>query len=114
MSELVAQYLQDADHAALAVRGETPQRRTSDRDRIRTEGERLGHVGPAPDPTVEEHGNPPVDSLDDPRQLLDRRGRGVELAPAVVGDDERIDAAVDGQPGVLGMQDALDAGSAGR
>ena len=42
------------------------------------------------------------------RQRLDRRGRAVDLAAAVVGDDDPVDALVDRAAGVVGVQDALE------
>ena len=76
--------------------------------RLRAEGERRGHVGAAPDAAVEQHLQPVADRVDDVGQRLDRRHRSVELAAAVVRDDDPGGAVLGGQDGVLGVEDALD------
>ena len=48
-----------------------------------------------------------ADGLDDARQGVERGDRAVELAAAVVRDDHGRGAVVDGLPGVVGVQDAL-------
>ena len=66
------------------------RRRQQDRTRavraleLRAERERLQHVGPAPDATVDEHIQLVAGSLRDRRQRVGAGRRRIELAPAVV------------------------------
>ena len=48
-----------------------------------------------------------ADLLRDRRQDVDRRRQGVDLAPAVVGDMETVDAERNGAFGVCGMKHAI-------
>ena len=75
--------------ARLAVDGEAPERRAAGEHRARAERERLDDVGAAADAAVEEHLDPAVDRVDHLRQRVERRRDAVELAAAVVRDDER-------------------------
>ena len=49
-----------------------------------------------------------ADRVDDRRQRVELGRRAVELPAAMVGDDEAVDAALDGQPGLVRMQHALE------
>ena len=49
-----------------------------------------------------------ADRIDDRRQRRDRRRRAVELAAAVIGDDERRGAGLGGDARILDVEDALE------
>ena len=66
--------------------------RAADHHGPRPEGQRVHHVGTAPDPAVEQDLDAVADGVGDFRQSLDGGGRPVELAAAVVGDDQAVDA----------------------
>ena len=87
--DLGPQQLEHPRGALLAVDREPPERRPADEHGARAERERLDDVGAAPDAAVDEHLDPPVDRLDDLGQRVDRRRDAVELAAAVVRDDDR-------------------------
>ena len=55
---------------------------------------------PPPDAAVGQDRHAAVDRLQDLRQDLDRRRHRVELASAVVGDDQAVDALLRGAPGI--------------
>ena len=67
----------------------------------------LEHVGAAPDAAVDKDGHLVTHSLDDVREHLDRTGRVVQLAAAVIAQHQAIDARFDRQLRVGGRQDAL-------
>src|SRR5882724_10420681 len=52
-------------------------------------------------------GIPPPTALDDLREGVDRRAARVAEAAAMVRDDDRVDAGLAGQHGILVRQDAL-------
>ena len=68
----------------------------------------LTHVGAAHHAAVDDQLDAPADGVDDLAQAVERRRRMVEVAPAVVGDVDRVDAVLDGELGVLRGLDALD------
>ena len=59
---------------------------------VSAEADRLEHVLTGADAAVEMHLDVAADRIDDLRQGADRRTRAVELAPAVIGDDDRVGA----------------------
>ena len=65
-------------------------------------------VRPPPQPAVDQDRAPAVDGLDDLGQGVGGRGNAVELATAVVGDDDAGGAVLDGERRVLGREHALD------
>ena len=75
--------------ARLAVDGEPPERRAAGEHGARAERERLDDVGAAADAAVDQHLDAAVDRLDHLGQRVDRRRDAVELAAAVVRDDDR-------------------------
>src|SRR5438034_8422478 len=89
--ELQTEDLEDPPDAVLAVDSEAPEERPPDEDGPGAERERLQHVGATTDPAVEEHLDAAVRCLRHLGQCLDRRQRPVELAAAVVRDDDAID-----------------------
>ena len=82
--------------------------RAADEHRPCAERDRLERVGAAVDTAVEEHRDPVADRLDDRRQRVERRDRAVDLAAAVVGDDDAVDPVLDGRPRVVGVEYALE------
>ena len=94
-------------NAVLARRGEAEDRRAAGEHRARPERERLGDVGAAPDAAVEVDLGAACDRVDHLRQRVERGGSAVELAAAVVRDDDRRRAVLDRELGVLGGDDAL-------
>ncbi len=94
--------------AVLAVDGEPPEHRAPGQRRAGAEREGLDDVGAAPDAAVDEHLDAAVDRLDHLGQDVDRRRDPVELAPAVVGDDDPRGAVLAREHGVLAGQHALD------
>ena len=64
---------------------------------------------PRADAAVEQHGELVADRVDDARQRVERGDRAVDLAAAVVGDDDAVDAARRrARARVVGVQDALE------
>src|SRR5262249_56562157 len=102
----VAEQLERAAGPLLAVDDEPPERRPPGQDRTGAERERLEDVGAASDPSVEQHLDPAADGVNDLRQRVDRGRDAVELAPAVVGDDEAGGAVLAGEAGVLRREHA--------
>jgi len=99
---------QDLAHARLPGDGEPVHVGPAEQDRVRSERQRLEDVGAAPDAAVEENGDPAVDRLRHAGQRVERADRSVDLAPAVVRDDDPVHARVDRSPRVVGMHDALE------
>src|SRR6516225_3501436 len=64
--------------------------RASHKAEIGAEAERDQDIGAAPHATVEEQGEPVADRGPDRRQHIERTRRLVELAPAVVGDEDAV------------------------
>jgi hypothetical protein len=71
------------------------------------EGQRLDHVEAAAHAAVHQHFEPVADGIGDARQGGDAGGDAVELAAAVVGDDDAVDAGLGGFARVLDVEDAL-------
>src|SRR5205814_3761108 len=68
----------------------------------------LEHVLAAADPAVEPDFSSILDDFNNLRERTDRRDGAVELPPAMVGDDDRVDAQARGDLRVLGVEDALE------
>ena len=73
-----------------------------------TERDRLHDVAAAPDAAVADDLDAVADRVGDRRDEVDDRGRGVELATAVVRERDRVDALVGRDPRVGDGLDALD------
>ena len=58
-------------------------------------------------PEIDQHRDAAVDRLDDLGQRIDGRAPAVLGAAAVVGDDDGVEAVVDGEDGVLGRHQSL-------
>ncbi len=69
---------------------------------------RLDDVGAAAEAAVDDDLRPALHRGRDLGQHLDRAAAVIELAPAVVGDVDRIDAVSDRDLGILGGGDALE------
>ena len=106
--DLVLEELEHVARALLAAGGEPPERGPPDQHGLRAERERLDHVGSPADAAVEEDLGAPGRRLHDLGQRVEGRGDPVELAPAVVGDDDPRAAVLAGEQRVLGGEDALD------
>src|SRR5271166_278610 len=82
--QFVPEQSEGSRYALLASGGKRPQVRTADKHRPRTERKGLENVRPAPDPSVDENLDPPLDGVDDLRQRLTSAYCSVELPAAVV------------------------------
>ena len=80
----------------------------ADEDAAGTERQGGHDVETAPDPAVDPDLGPAADGLDDLLERVGRRDGPIELAGAVVRDDDPVDAVLDGETGVLVGQDALE------
>ena len=103
--------LEVADHlpdAAFAGDAEAVRIGPADQDCPRAERECLERVRASADAAVQEDRNAAVDRLDDTGQRFDRRDRAVDLAAAVVLDQDPVHPRVDRAAGVVRVQDALE------
>lgn len=107
-SRLAGYDLQRPRHSGLPQRAQPVEIGTADHGPARTEGDGLEHVLPGTDAAVEPDLDALAHRLDDRRQRADGRGRAVQLASAMVADDQRIGAGVGGQPRILGIENALE------
>ncbi len=101
--------MQELEHAlspCLSVARQPPERRPAGEDGAGAERERLDDVGAAADAAVDVDLDPAADSLDDLRQERCSRCDCVELAAAVVRDDDRVGTVLDCEPRVLGGLDS--------
>ena len=92
---LLAEQLAGARDPALATGHQPVQVGASDEHGPGADRDRGDHVGAAEDPAVDVDLGAIADGGRDRRQLLERRRRAVELAAAVVRDDDRVGAGVD-------------------
>jgi hypothetical protein len=75
--------------------------------RRRAPRQRFDHVRPAPDAAIDNQRHAALHSLGDQRKRVDSRGHGVQIACAVVGDDDSRDPRLHGNRGVIGIENAL-------
>lgn len=94
--------------AFLALVRQSPEHGPSNPAEVRAESEGLEDVGAVADTAVDMNGDFAVDGGHDFRKGVKRGQGAVELAAAVVRDDDAVDAVVDGQYGVFGCRDPLD------
>ena len=111
--ELVLEELHGALHALLAVGAHGVEEGAADTDALGAQAERLDDVGAAADAAVDEDVDLGVEAAlaQDGHGLgedLDAGARKVELAAAVVGEDDAADAGVGGAQDVLDALDALE------
>src|SRR5579859_3909096 len=92
--ELGDEVREELAHADLAAGRERVGVRPADADRARAEREGLERIRAAADATVEEHRDPAGDRGHDPGQCVERRDRAIDLAAAVIRDDESVDAVL--------------------
>ena len=78
------------------------------RQALAPQGQGLEHVQARAHAAVHQHRQVAADRLGDGGQGADGGGRAVELAPAVVGDHDPLDAAADRLARVLGIEHALE------
>src|SRR5690606_9597981 len=79
-----------------------------DKNSIGSDGHRLRYVEPRHDAAIHQHGYVVSDRFADDRHQIDRRGRGIELTPAMIGDDDAVHPEHLGTARVIWMQDAFD------
>src|SRR6478735_11043649 len=106
--ELRAQGREYLALAGLAGDREAPQERPTDQDSARPERECPDDIRSPPDAAVNQDLDPPVDRLGDLRQHLRRRNRTIERPAAVIRDDDGLRSGIDGEPGVVRVEDALE------
>ena len=99
--KLIAQQTQDSAHARLAGCGETPQIWPSDQYRPRPERQCLEYVGAASYPAVHQYVDAAGDSIDHFRECDDGRGHAIELAAAMIRDDDAVHPRIDREPRIL-------------
>ena len=92
--DLAPEQLEHVEDAVLAGAGDAPEMRAPDQHRARAERQRLDDIDAAPEAAVDQHRRLALDRLDHSRQRADRGDRAVELAPAMVGDDDPVGAAL--------------------
>lgn len=103
--------MEDSKHpsyAGLPVERETPEHGPADESGVRAQSQRLEHIGAAPDAAIDEDGNPIVYCIDDIGQGVERGDGGVELSPAVVGNDQGASAEVESSPRISRVGDTLE------
>ena len=104
----VAEDAEGVIDAGFTGSGEAVEVGAADHAGVCAEGKRFDDVCAAADAAVEDDFGPAADGVDDGGQGVDRGGCLVELAAAVVGDDDGADAHVDGADGVVGVEDPFD------
>ena len=100
---------QDAEHVGcslFAERREPVKRCASQHHRACAERQGLHHVGAAPKTAIDQNGA--VDPRGNLGELLDSRRDVLQLASAVIGDDDAVDAQLNATLGIFGAQQALD------
>src|SRR2546425_12475388 len=99
--------IEDGLDSIRAPYGETPKDRPAHEDGFRSEGQRLEDVGPSADASIQVDFRPPGYGSHDVREDVQRPERRIELAPAMVRDDDPRDAMLDRELRVLRGHDAL-------
>src|SRR4051794_39108480 len=100
---------QDAEHVGcslFAERREPVKRCASQQHRACAERQGLHHVGAAPKTAVDQ--KRAVDPGGKIGELLDRRRDVLQLASAVIGDDDAVDAQLNATLSIFGAQQAFD------
>src|SRR5258707_5908341 len=105
--QLVAQDLERARRARLARRAGAVERRAAEHHAFGAERDRLDDVHPAAHAAVHQHAYPALDRANDGWKRLERRDGAVELPPAVVGQDHRVNAHRREPLGLVGAKDSL-------
>src|SRR5581483_1912555 len=97
-----------AHDASLAAGGERIALHAAEPDQMRAGRDRLDHVGAAVKAAVDDDFGAAADRLDDLGQHVERAAAMVELAAAMIGDEDELDAVIERDLGVLGGGDALE------
>ena len=105
---LVLQQFQHPHHAGLAGGGERPALHAAEADEIGARRDRLDDIGAAAEAAVDHDFGAAGDGGDDFRQHMHGAAAVVELAAAVIGDVDPLDAVIDRDLGVFRGGDALD------
>ena len=106
-AQLLAQDREGTLDAGRTAGGQRPVGGLAEEDAARPERQGDGDVEARPDAAVDPDLGPSGDRVDDLAEDVGRRRDPVELARAVVADDERVGAVLDGEARVLGGQDPL-------
>src|SRR6516225_8826952 len=106
--ELLPNDLEHFGDARLTHRAEAEVPRAADVGTLRAEGERLENILPRADAAVHVYLDARSHRGDDRGQRADAGLGAIELTSAVVADDERIGAAVDGAARVVRILDPLE------
>ena len=93
--QFLAQQPQHLRGTLRAGHGQPPERRPPDQDRVGAQRQRDRDVDAAADAAVDQDRGPAVDRVDHLRQGVAAGQGAVELAAAVVGDDDPGDAVLD-------------------
>ena len=105
--ELGEEVLDHLANARLARDREAVDVGAADEHGVGAERDRLEDVGAGADPRVEEDRHPAVDGGGDAGERVEGGDGAVDLAAAVVGDHDPVDALVDGAARVVGVEDPL-------
>ena len=100
-NQIGAQDLDGAGNARAAAGAQPVGVRAADEHGARAHAQRLRDVGAAADPAVEQHFTLAVHRRDDFGQRAQRRVDAIELASAVIGDDDALGALVHGAAGIV-------------
>src|SRR6516164_3724098 len=92
----------------LAERSESPQHRTPDPYCLGAQSETLEHISAAAEAAVDEHWDAAADFGHHFRQGLDGSARGLGGTPAVIRDQDAVQAVLEAKPCVLAGVDSLD------
>jgi hypothetical protein len=106
--EFSAQDRQHVGRSLRPARGEPVQRCAAEQHRLGAERHRLGDVAAAAHPAVDEDGELAARRVDDRGQALERARCALELAAAVVADDDAVGAVRHCGARVGRVEDALD------
>src|SRR5579885_1872883 len=105
--EFVTQQLEDMAHAFRAVDGKPPQDRAAKQHCSRSQGQGFQNIGAATYATIQVDFAASVNRFNDFGQGFDARNSCIKLSPAVIGDNDAIDAMLNRQYSVLRCQNAL-------
>src|ERR1700733_14057353 len=106
--DLAPEEFERPEDAILPGAGDAPKVRAADHDRAGAKRQRLDDIDSTPEAAVDEHRRPAADRLDHTGKRADRGDRPVELAPAMIGDDDPVGAAFDRLARFTGVQQTLD------
>src|SRR5207244_13506415 len=93
--------------ALFAGRCQSPEHRAADKDTTGSECQRLERIGAPAHSPIEQHFRAAVDGRDDLLERVERTGHTVELAAAVVRDDDGSGSVLTCEPRVLGGENSL-------